>query len=76
MTNTMTDSKPLEYYVFRYLADKFKNSGIDEIVGWYVQNFIFNNPGYLEWLIKEYHLPEHDILKLHKAICKLAEAQA
>ena len=70
----MIQTKPLyiDKYFFQYITRKLEDASPGEIASWYVQNLVFKNGDYLEYLMKEYNLP-NDFLKLHKRITELAE---
>lgn len=65
----------LDRAFFQYISDKLRNATPEQICNYYVQNLVFKNEGYLEYLQQEYRLP-NDMLKMHSKICKLAEAPA
>ena len=62
----------IDDYVLKYLAEKLKGATGDEIVAFYVKNFIFKNQGYLDHLIEKYNLPRNDMLKMQARIEAIA----
>ena len=63
--------KQLDEAFFRYTTNKLKDATPDQICQHYVENLIFHNGDYLQYLQKEYKLPD-DMLKMHAKIVKLA----
>mgnify|MGYP001573733193 CR=1 FL=1 len=61
----------IDNYVFQWIKKQLTNATPDQIVAFYVDKFIFHNEGYLEFLQKEYNLP-NDILKMHAKIIAIA----
>lgn len=65
MIQTEKPLKPFIEYVAEYIVKKLKNTSPDEIVAYYVTNFIFRNTKTFDALIEYYKLPKKDILKMH-----------
>ena len=68
-----TQTIDFDFHVIRYIASQTKSKSPDDIVAFYVRNFIFKNVGYLDTLIEKYKLPKNDFLKIDAKIQKLAE---
>lgn len=66
----MNEPVTLDKYFFQYVANKLEGAAPEEIVAYYVENLVFHNGDYLQYLQREYHLP-NDILKLHTKIIEL-----
>ncbi len=64
----MIQTKPLIEYVAEYAVKQLKGKSPDDICAFYVQKMILTNIGTLKQLIEYYHLPEHDMVKMHRKL--------